>query len=353
MEKINYAQLYTKLTKGISPKTKDIFDRRFGIKKTATSKAGRGQTVQIETLESIGESLGITRERVRQIEEVGFNHIKKNHKETLEKIFAEFTAYFEQKGGFKKEETVLADLGGTKNKPYVLFFLTLGEGKFVRVVGKKDYHYFWALNAGSDVRVKETLNSLVSDISKHGKLLTKQELAANFASNYNLNDESVASYLEISKKIQENKEGKLGLVDWPEIKPRGVKDKAYLVFKKHEKPLHFREITSLIDTLEHNQPNNKKTHPQTVHNELIKDARFVLVGRGTYALKEWGYVPGTIKDIIEKVITEKPHLVAQEDIVKEVLSQRLVAKNTVLINLNNKKYFSKDATGRYLIRDSA
>jgi hypothetical protein len=290
MEKLNYAQLYAKLTKGVSPKTKDIFDRRFGIKKTATSKAGKGQTVQIETLESIGKTLGITRERVRQIEEVGFNHIKKNHKETLEKIFAEFTAYFTTQGGFKKEEVVLQDLGGKNQKSYILFFLTLGEDRFVRVVGKKDYHYFWSLDKGSDTTVKQTLNSLVGDISKHGKLLEKHELTANFASNYSLSNEAMASYLQISKRIQENKEGKLGLTDWPEIKPRGVKDKAYLVFKKHQKPLHFRNITSLIDTLEINQP-NKKTHPQTVHNELIKDARFVLVGRGTYALKEWGYVP--------------------------------------------------------------
>ena len=101
MEKINYSQLYTKLTKGLSQKTKDIFDRRFGVKATKTSKA-KGQAVQIETLESIGKSLGITRERVRQIEEVGFNFIRKNHQETLEAVFANMKDYFAQQGGFKK-----------------------------------------------------------------------------------------------------------------------------------------------------------------------------------------------------------------------------------------------------------
>ncbi len=340
MEKINYSQLYSKLTRGLSAKTKDIFDRRFGVK-----------TGQAETLESIGKSLGITRERVRQIEEVGFNFVKKNNKETLDKIFADFNTYFTNKGGFKREEIVLEELGGKKNQAYVLFLLTLSD-QFSRVCGKKDYHYFWTITKEAEKGVKETLNSLVDDIQAHGKLLTQQELAANFASKYNLNEEALASYLEISKEIQPNKEGKLGLVNWPEIKPRGVKDKAYLVFKKTQKPLHFREITSLIDGLEYNQ-NNKKTHPQTVHNELIKDQRFVLVGRGMYALKEWGYVPGTIKDIIAKVLKEKPHLVSQEEIVKEVLSQRLVAKNTVMINLNNKKYFNKDTSGKYLVRESA
>lgn len=349
MEKINYSQIYTKITKGLSPKTKDIFDRRFGIKNSAKSKLGKGQTVSIETLESIGKTLGITRERVRQIEEAGFNFIKKNNKEVIEKICAEFTAYFESKGGLKKEEIVLQDLGGDKNKPYVLFFLSLC-GNFSRVAGKKDYAYFWSTLENAEKAVKENLNTLVEGIDAHGKLMEKHEVVGAFASQFN--NEAIASYLEISKKIQATKDGKIGLMSWPEVNPRGVKDKAYLVFKKHEKPLHFNQITSLIDELGINE-DNKKTHAQTVHNELIKDARFVLVGRGTYALKEWGYVPGTIKDIIEKVLTEKPHLVSQEDIVKEVLSQRLVAKNTVMINLNNKKYFQKDGEGKYLIRESA
>jgi hypothetical protein len=344
MEKSNYSQLYTKLTKGLSPKTKDIFDRRFGVKFPSE------KTVNTETLESIGKSLGITRERVRQIEEAGFTFIKKNHKETLDKVFADFTAYFEGKGGFKKEELILEDLGGKKHKSYVLFLLTLGE-KFTRVCAKKEYHYFWSTLPEAESSVKGTLNTLVAGMQKNGKLLSKSEFAATFASQYGLHDQAVQSYLEVSKKIQENKEGKLGLIDWPEIKPRGVKDKAFLVFKEQKKPLHFTQITTLIDGLENNT-SNKKTHPQTVHNELIKDARFVLVGRGMYALSEWGYVPGTIKDIITKVMIQKAAPLHKEEILKEVLAQRLVIKNTILINLNNKKYFQKNAEGKYFLRET-
>ncbi len=347
MEKINYSQIYTKFTKGLSPKTKDIFDRRFGVITSSKSKIGKGQTVKIETLESIGKSLGITRERVRQIEEAGFTYIRKNHKESLDAIFAQLSAYFANKGGFKKEEAIFRDLGGDKVKPYVLFLLTLGS-EFSRVSEKKDNFYFWATTQNPEKQVKETLNAFVAGIEKNGSLLTQQEIHANFASTHNLNEESLNSYLEISKKIQQNKEGRFGLIDWPEIRPKGVKDKAFLVFKKHQKPLHFRQITQLIDTLENND-SDKKTHAQTVHNELIKDSRFVLVGRGMYALGEWGYVPGTIKDIITKVITDKKEPLHQDDIVKQVLAQRLVAKNTVMINLNNKKYFTKNTEGKYFL----
>lgn len=336
MEKIN-SQIYTKLTNGLSPKIKSIFERRFGVK-----------SANPETLESIGQRLGITRERVRQIEEAGFNFVKKNHNEALDKIFTELNSYFEAKGGFKREDIVLTELGGQKNQPYVLFMLAIGGDRFSRVCGKRDYHYFWSTTQDTTRGVKENLNSLVLDIKNHGKILSKDELLSTLGKKYNLNSDSLASYIEISKRIQENKDGKLGLIDWPEIKPRGVKDRAFLVFKKEQKPLHFRKITELIDTLDYDFF-GRKAHAQTVHNELIKDQRFVLVGRGTYALKEWGYYSGTIRDVITKILKEKEQGIAQEDIVKEVLAQRLVAKNTVMINLNNKKYFQRDEEGKYSI----
>jgi len=337
MNKVNYSQIYQKLTKGLGQKTKDIFDRRFGVK-----------TGEPETLEAIGQTMGITRERVRQIEEVGFNFVRKQNKELLDSVFAEFGVYFKNKGGVKKEDVVLEELGGKNQKPFVLFLLTLGD-QFSRVCEKKDFSYFWSTIQDAQVKVKETLNSLVADMKKVGKPVSKKDFYADLSAKYGFSEEVLASYLEISKKIQENKEGKLGLTEWPEINPRGVKDKAFLVFKKHQKPLHFTMVAELIDKLEYNSP-NKKTYPQTVHNELIKDARFVLVGRGTYALQEWGYFPGTIKDIITKVLKEKKEPASRDDIVKEVLAQRLVAKNTVLMNLNNKKHFEKDSNDKYFLR---
>ena len=337
MKKINYSQIYQKFTKGLSPKTKDIFDRRFGVK-----------TGEPETLEAIGKTLGITRERVRQIEEAGFNFVRKNNKDALEAIYADFADYFKEQGGFKKEENVLEELGGKNQRPYVLFLLTLGE-QFSKVCEKKDYHYFWSNIPNSQERIKETLGSLVSQMQKIGKPIASKEFYAEVAAKQGLSQQATASYLEISKRIQPNKEGGLGLVEWPEIKPRGVKDKAFLVFKKHGKPLHFTDVAKLIDKFAYNLP-NKKTYPQTVHNELIKDPRFVLVGRGTYALSEWGYVPGTIKDIITNVLKNNNEPIHKDEVVKQVLAQRLVAKNTVLMNLNNKKNFDKDSGDRYFLR---
>jgi len=342
---VNYKQIYQKFTKSLPEKTRDIFDRRFGVK-----------TGYPETLEAIGKTLGITRERVRQIEEAGFNVIRKNHQDFLSSIFADFANYFEKRGGFKREENILDELGGKNQKPYVLFLLTLGGDQFTKVCEKKDYYYFWANIPNAQTEVKNNLNVLVSKMQEIGKPVAKKDFYAVVASQTGISEPAAHSYLEVSKRIQPSREGFLGLIEWPEIKPRGVKDKAYLVFKKHGKPLHFTKVADLIDKMEYNLPNSsrgiagKKTYPQTVHNELIKDGRFVLVGRGTYALSEWGYTPGTIKDIISKVLSDKKEPVHKEEIVKEVLSQRLVAKNTVLMNLNNKKHFGKDQDEKYFLK---
>ena len=121
-----------------------------------------------------------------------------------------------------------------------------------------------------------------------------------------------------------------------------MKDKAYLVFKKENKPLHFTEVASLIDS----------ALPQTVHNELIKDSRFVLVGRGIYALKEWGYERGYVKDVIFKVLKSAQKPLDREEILEKVLEQRIVKKNTVLLNLSNKNYFLRTSEGNYTIKEA-
>jgi hypothetical protein len=185
--KVNYSQIYQRFTKGFSPKTKDIFDRRFGVK-TGTP----------ETLESIGDSLGITRERVRQIEEAGFTYIRKNNKDSLATIHADIDNYFKEHGGFKREDRVLEELGGKNQKPYILFLLTIGE-QFSKVAEKKDYNYFWSNLPNAQQKVAETLGSLVSKLEEVGKPISQKDFYGQVASKVGLSEKSAVSCLEISK----------------------------------------------------------------------------------------------------------------------------------------------------------
>ena len=91
--------------------------------------------------------------------------------------------------------------------------------------------------------------------------------------------------------------------DWPEISPKTVRDKIYLVLKKNDEPLHFETIARRINEVKFDD--GQKALGPTVHNELIKDDRFVLVGRGMYGLQERGYEPGIAREVIAKVLKEK------------------------------------------------
>lgn len=324
----NYPQICQILLKDLSERQKEVIGRRFGLKNK-----------EKETLEEIGRSWGITRERVRQIEMVSFLKLKSKIKE-YQKIFQYFISQLKQTGDLKKEDILLSQLGGESYQNQVFFLLTLAE-PFQRFSETKELYSLWTINPNSLALAQKVINSLYDKLKETGKPLTFKELSS-FSCTKELSSFVVQSFLEISKQIQKNEEGLFGLKDWPEINPRGVKDKAYLVFKKNKTPLHFIKVAELI---------GPQTLSQTVHNELIKDPRFVLVGRGTYALKEWGYEEGDVKDIILKILREAQKPLRKEEILEKVFKQRLVKENTILINLNNKKYFLKTPQGKYQVKE--
>jgi len=130
---------------------------------------------------------------------------------------------------------------------------------------------------------------------------------------------------------------------WPEINPKGVRDRAYIVLKREGKPLHFVEITNRINNLNYD---DKRVLSESVHNELIRSPLFVLVGRGLYALQEWGYEPGTVKDVIIKVLKEAKRPMTKEEIMQEVLFRRQVKPNTILLNLQDRNLFARIDSGK-------
>jgi len=117
-----------------------------------------------------------------------------------------------------------------------------------------------------------------------------------------------------------------------------------LVLKREGKPMHFTEIAKLIGKL----PSvSRDILPESVHNEVIRNNRFVLVGRGIYALKKWGYESGTVKEIIVNILKKSKKSLSKEEVIEKVLEQRQVKESTVALNLQNKKLFEKDKKGKY------
>jgi len=303
----------------------------------------------IRTLDEIGKDYGVTRERVRQIEAEGISKLKAIGKENnIGQVFDYIQKAIEDHGGIMSEDSIAEYLFGAEansgiNRQLTLLILSLDEKikntKEIKV-HKKIYFY-------DDEHVSR-FKEVMSDIEKY--LLEKNEnleyeriieLANECASKKGfskLSPNAIKSYLNANKIIIKNILNQWGHEKWPHINPKSIKDKAYLSLKKSEKALHFSEIADEINKIWVQR--KKKANKQTVHNELIKDKRFVLIGRGIYALRDWGYSPGTVLDVIIELLKGKGEM-GQEEIIDEVLKKRKVRKNTIILNLQNKNYFEK------------
>lgn len=332
---------------------KDVLARRFGI-----------INGQRETLESIGQGYGITRERVRQIEEDGLGRLRDSGVvKELSLAFDFIQKYLMTYGDLRRENKIFEDLYQTirkikepieilppsqrkdflKHQGAFLLVLVLGPS-FSRFAEDEKFFSGWTINDESLERAEGLISFLIDYLLDKKQVASGDELySVAKQKQSNISDRAVFSYVDASKDIFENRFREYGLVDWPEINPRGVKDRAYLVLKKEGRPLHFREITDLINEL---IGEKKPAYLQTIHNELIKDPRFVLIGRGIYALAEWGYQPGTVLDMIRALIEEEGAQ-TKDEILKKVLEKRLVKENTVLINLQNRNYFVRGENGKY------
>ncbi|MCX6764106.1 MAG: HTH domain-containing protein [Candidatus Nealsonbacteria bacterium] len=337
-----YSQkIYQNLLNELPERTRNVIGRRFGL-------GGEER----ETLDSIGKSYGVCRERVRQIEDSGINLVKKELKKPLyREVFQYFISNLKRTGNLKREDLLLSKMTPAEFQNQTLFWLTLGD-PFFRFSENNDFHSLWTINLDSFDFAQKVTHNFIERFNKEERLIAQDEIfnifKKDFGPKVKLTSEAVLSYLEISKKIDQDSEGLFGLKEWPEVSPRGVKDKAFLALKKANRPLHFNEVTNSINQLDLVSKN--KALPQTVHNELIRDQRFVLVGRGIYALKEWGYLPGQVKDIIQGVLKENKDPLSKQEIIKKVLNQRLVKENTILLNLQNKKYFSRNDQGKYTLK---
>jgi hypothetical protein len=319
-------------------------DRAFDV---ILNRFGLGDDAERKTLEAIGEKYGITRERVRQIENAALTSIRKADSYKGEQAtFDELKKIINELGAVVEEEELLNAISKEKStQNHVHFYLVLGDD-FKKE--REDEHFLsrWIVDDATATEVHKALKRLYATLSDD-ELIPESELVDRFlvelkeVADYYRNEEIARRWLKLSKAMSSNPLGEWGKADSQNVKTRGIKDYAYLVMRKHGSPMHFREVAKAIE-----ETFGKKTHVATCHNELIKDLRFVLVGRGQYALAEWGYKPGVVRDVIRDILKKEGPL-SKEDVVEKVLKERFLKKNTILVNLQNPKYFKKNKQGLY------
>jgi len=312
------------------------------------SRYGLGSKTAKFTLDAIGKKYGITRERVRQIENHSLFIIRKSKVyKDLEPVFAELKKVILDLGGIISEKDLLKHLSKDPNvQNYFYFLLIIGE-EFKREKADEEFKHHWHVDRELAEKIKSALRKLYSSLSDD-ELVAEGDLVSSFLEEVKdlnekyKNEEVIKRWFSISHKIDKNPLGEWGCASSSNVNAKGMRDYAFLVIRKHGSPIHFKEVAKAIT-----QYFNKKAHVATTHNELIKDPRFVLVGRGLYALSEWGYMSGVVKDVIKKIL-EKEGPLMKDKIIEKVLKERYVKENTILVNLQNPKYFKKDSSGRYL-----
>ncbi len=333
-------QVAKKLLGVLPTRARDVLEKRFGLTPSVSTP---------QTLDAIGQTYGITRERVRQIENYALALIQKSpvYKD-YEELFTELEELIAQQGGFVAEQNFLQSLDANQGTNNHLFFMLRLGVPFSRTKENVFFNDRWFLDkelagiveqALIDVHESLTEDSLMSEADLIALLKEKlQDLDAE-----KKKEEFVRQWLALSKVLGQNPLGEWGLTSSPNVRAKGVRDFAYLAVKRHGSPMHFREVAESIEQLF-----NRKAHVATCHNELIKDKRFVLVGRGLYALTEWGYSAGVVKDILRDILTESGPL-SYNEIIDRVRKERYVKDNTIMVNLQDRALFKRLPDGQYTI----
>ena len=315
---------------------REIISRRFGL------------SGHKETLEQIGEMLSITRERVRQLEKAILIRLRiaaadgkiselASAEKTIIRNLTEMGRIARSSDLADKifnRESTSTDRAGLNFLGEISTALTIipESDKYNAAIGIAEY--------GDEKSIRNKVDKIVETIKENKKTMTIDELDAKLDYEHPSHIEAIARISKLLATLG----GVWGLAKWPTVNPRNIRDKIFVVLEEHKEPMHFADIAKAIAS---SQFKRKDVTVQAIHNELIKDSRFVLIGRGIYALDNWGFEKGTVSDIIAKLLSHATNPMDREEIVREVLKSRKVKETTILLNLQNKTLFTRVGKNSY------
>ncbi len=326
-------------------RTMNVTEKRFGL-----------DGEDPKTLEKIGKSYGITRERVRQIEASAFNKIKNTGSDAPARPLSDILeTIFREEGGVLTEEKLFKELlefdrNVELNIRAIRFILSISD-KFCKIKETEKWKMGWTLDQESFKTVNAVISDFLDLFSKTKKIISednlRQTLISNGSTQFNdLDNNAIISFIDMSKSIGKNPFGQWGKKEWAEISPRGVRDKAYLVMLHLNEPMHFRVITDKINGANFG---GRQAFSQTVHNELIKDDRFELMGRGIYALRKNKSESDLIKNGLVKILKDAKQPISKDEIIQKISSIKNVKKSSVSIALQDSKIFKKTKENKYTL----
>jgi predicted hydrolase (HD superfamily) len=333
---INLQELLSSLFLVLTDKEAQVIRRRFAL-----------QGSQKQTLEKIGKQFNVTRERIRQIESIALGKLRRTVRTTrLDEVNELARSIVRSHGGLQREDLLISavlqqiadssDLDGAVLRLSISIDTDLHEGS-----RSNTFVPFWRLESLSMEDISTVVGAMVKTLKKRKSCMSLGEMVTtvqslNLFSGRVPSPELIESCLAVDERFRAIPEG-WGLTEWRFVRPRSIRDKVEIILKKSGQPLHFMEIANRIREAKFD---HKNVTVQAVHNELIRYPQFVLVGRGLYALREWGYESGTVADVIERILKDKGPL-SKKEIITEVGKQRTVKVGTISLNLQKMPYFKR------------
>ncbi len=332
-------QLLSYLTK----KEKEVVIKRYGI---------NGE--EITTLAAIGDKMSLTRERIRQIQVQAIKKLQRAVKSSdILLLNEQISDFIEASGGIVNEEDLFKyvdeifpdDLSSIKNE---ILLITEFDKDIRHEHNKVDFRPHFRSKKIKFRQIKETSYLAIKALKAEKNVISKDELCQHiqdkYSDTYDLNDnQTIIASLKLDRRLRDHGDC-FSLLAWRHVNPRTLFDKIVFVLNEKNKPMHFRDIA---DAMVQKSLRKKNSSIQAIHNELIGNSMFVLIGRGTYALKDWGYKEGTVSEVIESILAEEGPL-SLNDLTEKVLQRRKVKEVTVQVNLNSKKeIFKKNSDGHY------
>ena len=325
----------------LSDKEKLVVKKRFaldGLKKT--------------TLEGIGKDFSVTRERVRQIEKNALSKMRRNVFNTALRHIHDFsTDTVRRHGGLLREDLISKNIKAVLPKAFDVnnecLHLALMLHEELDCIGNTiNFHPYVRAKDLPDYSLKFASDKLVNQLHKYGNVKSLEKIHRDMKDVFaevNFDLPKTKSLVSIDKRMTLLEDELVGLLEWRHIHPRTLRDKILYVLRQGKNPLHFSAIAEMIESATFD---NRSVNLQAVHNELIRHDHFVLIGRGIYALNEWGYEKGTVASVIDRILAEFGEL-SQDEIVEKVLDKRQVKKITIVLALKNGEKFERVGRKRY------
>jgi len=379
---LDAVEIVRQLFLDLNDRERDVLSRRFGLSNQIK-----------ETLENIGSAHKLTRERIRQIENSGIKKLRtlKDLEQKINSLRKVIIELLDEHGGIMERDYLLSALVNFSvgsvdkeeavniHKNHLEFLVSkLLHENFEEVTETKHFKNSFKLKYQAIDHLEELAEELITKVKEVKSVMMTEDLfeLTKQLDNYKSNEtklnptqvldlsnilggelfnekadlvnanKALYSIFQASKDIEQNKFGHWGLADWREIRPKTINDKIYLILKNQAKPMHFVDITKKINEISFD---DKEANAATVHNELILDKKYVLVGRGLYGLKEWGYKTGTVVDVIKDVLEKAQEPLSRDKIIEKVLEQRLVKRATIVLALMDKKIFEKNSDNKYYV----